>query len=713
MDLSWKDIYLDDGPGQHQKRSRKKKKKEIVNTYNYKDKEGKLLYQVVRFKPKTFRQRRPDGLNNWKWGLGDTERILYNLPAVLKAARKNELIFLVEGEKDADNLIKMGLTATCNAMGAGNWKPNYTKSLTGADVIIIPDHDGPGIEHANKVSVTLNKHGIEANILELPDLKEKEDVTDWLDKGNTKDDLLKLVKELKLKDWEEPLELQEIEVSPLPVDILPDWLSKYVNNLSMFLQVPSDMLLLIALSAISTALANKMEIEVKQGYREPANIYSCIILGPANRKSAAVTKISKPIWDYESQIREEIKPERRHLLQEKEILEDRIQQLKKVASKQEDESKRDDTIARMKELGDDIDILEEEIPGPPRVLVDDITAEKLAQVMEENHGRAAVISAEGDIFQNMLGKYSKSDNFSIYKKAWSSEQIIDDRIGRKGTSVEKSALSLGICAQPAVIEELTDKNSFRGQGLIGRFLWVIPDSPVGSRLTGDDVPLLDKKTENEYINNMHKLLRSEPAGKDGQSWEPHILRLSAEALQIRNKFEAEVEKMLGPEGKLHHAADWGGKLVGNTVRIAGLLNISSQIDGPGIWTNKKITAESMEGAVRLGHALINHALKTFELLEVNQELELVKYVLKRIKKGYEMQNNGRLKERFNKEKLDRATLYKLTRDKKEIQKPDDLKAPLDHLQQLHYIKLIKRDGQKTSIIKLNPQVDTFNTLGTL
>jgi hypothetical protein len=121
----------------------------------------------------------------------------------------------------------------------------------------------------------------------------------------------------------------------------------------------------------------------------------------------------------------------------------------------------------------------------------------------------------------------------------------------------------------------------------------------------------------------------------------------------------------------------------------------------------------MEGAVRLGHALINHALKTFELLEVNQELELVKYVLKRIKKGYEMQNNGRLKERFNKEKLDRATLYKLTRDKKEIQKPDDLKAPLDHLQQLHYIKLIKRDGQKTSIIKLNPQVDTFNTLGTL
>jgi len=713
MDLEWKDIYLDDGPGQHQKSSRKKKRK-IVNTYDYKDQEGKLLYQVVRFEPKSFMQRRPAGSDNWDWGLGDVERILYNLPAVLETAQNNELVFLVEGEKDADNLIDMGLTATCNAMGAGNWKGSYTKSLTGANVVIIPDHDGPGIEHANKVSVTLNKHDIEANILELPDLKEKEDVTDWLNKGNSKDDLLQLVEELKMKEWEEPIELQEIEVPPLPVDILPNWLSKYVNNLSMFLQAPSDMVLLIVLSALSTALANKAEIEIKQGYTEPVHLWTCSILPPANRKSPVVKKISKPIWDYESQIRGEIKPERRHLLHEKEILEDIIEQKKKVAGKQEDASKRDNTIARINELSDDLEILDEEIPALPRILVDDITSEKLAQVMEENQGRAAVLSAEGDIFQLMAGRYSKSANFSVFKKAWTgSEKIVDDRIGRQGTSVDKPALSLGICAQPAVIEELTDKNSFRGEGILGRFLYSIPDSPVGSRLTGADVPELDERTENEYINNMHILLRTGPADKESQNWKAHILRLSAEALQIRNKFEADVEKMLGPEGKLHHIADWGGKIVGNTVRVAGLLHIASQIDGPGIWTNKKITAASMEGAVKLGHALIDHALKTFELLDVNPELELTRYVLKRIKKGYEMQNNGRLKDRFKKGKLDRAILYKLTRDKKEINKPGDLKVPLDNLVQLNYIKLVKRDGHKTSIIKLNPKVDTSDPLYTL
>jgi hypothetical protein len=544
--------------------------------------------------------------------------------------------------------------------------------------------------------------------------KLKNKLAKLVEAGANPEEFTAAVKNLKMKckEWPDVIPLNEITPEPLPVSFLPGWLSKYVNNISMFLQAPSDMVLLIALSAVATAVANKAIVEIKPGYTEPVNIWTCSILPPANRKSPVVKKLSKPIWDYESQIREEIGPERRHLIQEKSILEDRIQQLQKVAAKQEDAGKRNDTIGRMNQLGDDVDVLEEEIPALPKLLVDDITSEKLAQVMEENQGRAAILSAEGDIFQLMAGRYSKSTNLSVFKKAWTgSERIIDDRIGREGTAVENPVLTMGICAQNSVIEELTDKNSFRGEGILGRFIFSIPESPVGSRLTGDDVPALDQRTEQKYINNMHKLLRSEPLEKEGQTWKPHKLKLSAEALQIRNKFEAEVEKMLGPEGKLHYAADWGGKLVGNMNRIAGLLHIAGQVDGPGIWVDKEITAEEMQGAVDLGHKLIDHALRVFDLLDVNPELELTKYVLKRIVKGYEMQKKGSLEERFKgKNKLDRATLYKLTRDKKEIQKPDDLKIPLKHLQQLHYIKLIKQEGQKTPIIKLNPQVDTFNPL---
>ena len=56
----------------------------IVATYDYMDVTGKLLFQVVRFDPKTFRQRRPNGAG-WDWGLGRTKPVLYRLPDVLEA----------------------------------------------------------------------------------------------------------------------------------------------------------------------------------------------------------------------------------------------------------------------------------------------------------------------------------------------------------------------------------------------------------------------------------------------------------------------------------------------------------------------------------------------------------------------------------------------------------------------------------------------------
>lgn len=112
--------------------------------YDYVDEKGSLLYQVVRFEPKIFRQRKPDGRDGWDWNLNGTRRVLYNLPAVLKAVEVGKPVFLVEGEKDADALIGLSLTATTNPMGAGKWLDEYNESLLGARVVIIPDNDKPG-----------------------------------------------------------------------------------------------------------------------------------------------------------------------------------------------------------------------------------------------------------------------------------------------------------------------------------------------------------------------------------------------------------------------------------------------------------------------------------------------------------------------------------------------------------------------------------------
>src|SRR5262245_11352351 len=102
----------------------------IVATYDYTDEASCLLYQVVRYQPKAFRQRRRDGKGGWSWNLGDKPRVLYRLPELL-GAPKNQPVFVVEGEKDVDRLYSLGLVATCNAGGAGKWRSEYNRAFEG------------------------------------------------------------------------------------------------------------------------------------------------------------------------------------------------------------------------------------------------------------------------------------------------------------------------------------------------------------------------------------------------------------------------------------------------------------------------------------------------------------------------------------------------------------------------------------------------------
>ena len=104
----------------------------IIATYNYRDEHGELLYQVTRHNPKDFRQRYPDGRGGWIWRK-HPRQILYRLPEVLEAA----ILFVTEGEKDAETLREWGFCATCNAGGANApWLPEFTEALRGREVIL-------------------------------------------------------------------------------------------------------------------------------------------------------------------------------------------------------------------------------------------------------------------------------------------------------------------------------------------------------------------------------------------------------------------------------------------------------------------------------------------------------------------------------------------------------------------------------------------------
>jgi hypothetical protein len=151
-----------------------------------------MLYQAVRFYPKKFRQRQPKTGGDWEWNLKGVRRVPYNLPAVLKAIQKRKPIFLVEGEKDATALNKRGLCATTAPMGAGKWNSDYNDYFTGAELIITPDNDWPGKKHAAVVAGQLISKVKLLRILQLPGLEAKQDVSDWLEKGGTIQQLLEL-----------------------------------------------------------------------------------------------------------------------------------------------------------------------------------------------------------------------------------------------------------------------------------------------------------------------------------------------------------------------------------------------------------------------------------------------------------------------------------------------------------------------------------------
>lgn len=131
-------------------------RRRIVATYDYLDADGELVGQVVRYDPKDFRQRRPDGEGGWVWK--GARLPLYRLPDVLRAVEAGRAVWLCEGEKDADALQRVlpeGEVATTAPGGAGKWRPDFTAWLTGADVVIVRDRDKSGAEHAEQVAAAL------------------------------------------------------------------------------------------------------------------------------------------------------------------------------------------------------------------------------------------------------------------------------------------------------------------------------------------------------------------------------------------------------------------------------------------------------------------------------------------------------------------------------------------------------------------------------
>jgi putative DNA primase/helicase len=176
-------------------------KPRIVETYPYRDEAGTLLYQAVRYEPKHFKQRRPDGHGGWLWNLAGVRRVPYRLPELL--ADTSGKLWLFEGEKDANRAAALGLNATTTAQGAGSFEKTAEAMRTvakGRHVFIVPDEDDGGNTYGTAALVALKPVAPSVRVVRLPRLTHTadhgEDFSDWLETyGGSVEELRTLVEE--------------------------------------------------------------------------------------------------------------------------------------------------------------------------------------------------------------------------------------------------------------------------------------------------------------------------------------------------------------------------------------------------------------------------------------------------------------------------------------------------------------------------------------
>ncbi len=426
--------------------------------------------------------------------------------------------------------------------------------------------------------------------------------------------------------WSLPTALGPPPPASLPVDQFPSVLRAHVDSVAGSTQTHSDVASILALLSVSAPLAGKAVVRVREGYSEPLNIYGAVVLPPGTRKSAVFRHMVAPIEQYEAKEVEELKDARAAALERRAVAEQKLTAVRKAVAV--DRKSLDDLESARRSVE------EIQVPRARRIIASDITSERLAQLMFENNGVISILSPEGDPFSIFGGRYSGGvPVLDHLKRAWTgSESIRDDRIGREGTYIRRPALTLGLALQPGFLEGL-DLKAFRGEGLFGRVLWVVPDDLVGYRKTGDDVPPLDRHSSQNYARLLQRLLESTPDDVDSDgSWVPHELCLSAEARASLYAWDGKVEGMLRPGGSLGTMKDWGGKLVGNTVRLAGLLHIAeiAEAEGRVDW-DREVSASAMSTAIACAEVLITHAHVLFDSLEATNELSTARYVLRRLR----------------------------------------------------------------------------------
>jgi len=406
-------------------------------------------------------------------------------------------------------------------------------------------------------------------------------------------------------------------------------LRDFVEEVATATQTPVDLSAMLALAVVAAACAKKVEVCVKSGYIEPVNIFVVVSLAPGNRKTAVFGAMTEPLEDHERREIQRLSPavaKSKAAMKIKEATLRKLQERAVAAKGTEQEKLIDESACIAAEISKSPDVV------LPRYIADDCTTERLATLLRDQAGRIAVLSAEGDVFDLMAGRYSPTAaaNFGVYLKGHAGDAHRIDRVGRPPEFIKRPALTVGLAVQPEVIRGLTAKPGFRGRGLLGRFGYSLPSSLLGHR--DIDPPAVRGEVRASYHGNLFAILDL-PFQKD-ESGEGISRELTLESAARRRlqEFETWIEPQLGEFGELGGMTDWGGKLVGAVARIAGILHMAALAGNPAPW-DYPISEATMRCAIQIGYYLIPHAKAAFAEMGADEFVSQAQVILRWIERN--------------------------------------------------------------------------------
>ena len=467
-------------------KSKSKAKLGIIDKiYDYVDAKGELVLQVLRYRPKAFRQRRPDPNKPGEFinSVGDLVRPMYRTPELV-AADTAEPVFLVEGEKDVDRLLSLGLVATTTAQGADGWPLSDHGLLAGRHVVLMPDNDDSGCLYAGMAGRDLSGKAASLRLLQLPGLPPKGDVSDWLDAGGTADELRRLAAAAPAyepqddaeepEEWPEPEELSEAdEPQPFPLEALPQRVAAAVVEYQACGGQPVEMVATAALAAMSGCVQGLVDVRRDSQLVGPVSLNTVVIADSGERKttcdnafSAAAERWARseqkriaPLYMDAKEQRDAHQAEKQGLIS---ALRDASAKGKKAKGAGKDDAAADiDALKnQLREHGRKL----QPLPPQPTPRIENGTKEGVENVLRSAWPSIAWASSEG---ANVTGGHGFKDDallrtLAFLNSRWDGAPIDRARSAEDYSRIYGRRVSVSLMLQPAAFAAFT-----QGRGRIG------------------------------------------------------------------------------------------------------------------------------------------------------------------------------------------------------------------------------------------------------